>query len=341
MSVGEVQAASNPGVQKLRPSERPERSGEPLLSVRDLRVRFGKLHAVSGISFDVWPGEFLGIVGESGSGKSVAARSVINLLPATAKRSGDISFEGRDVFAMGDAQLRRLRGGEIGFVFQDAIAALDPVYTIGAQLIEVMRAGGKAVTKAAARQRALDLLAEVGIVDPERCFISYPHQLSGGMKQRVVIAAALISNPKLIVADEPTTALDVTVQKQVLELLQQIAVARGVAVILITHDLGVVAEVCHRVAVFYGGLLVEEANTETLFREPRHPYTAALIASLPRLGRRVPFKSIPGSPPRILEPLASCPFHPRCSNAIDTCKQAVPPEMGDATHRYRCVNPRT
>ena len=142
MSVGEVQAASNPGAQRLRPSERPERSGEPLLSVRDLRVRFGRLHAVSGISFDVWPGEFLGIVGESGSGKSVAARSVINLLPTTAKRSGDISFEGRDVFAMGDAQLRRLRGGEIGFVFQDAIAALDPVYTIGAQLIEVMQAGG-------------------------------------------------------------------------------------------------------------------------------------------------------------------------------------------------------
>ncbi|HQZ11434.1 MAG TPA: ABC transporter ATP-binding protein [Devosia sp.] len=308
--------------------------------MRDLRVQFGRLHAVSGISLDVWPGEFLGIVGESGSGKSVAARSVINLLPSSAKRSGDVFFEGRSVFSMSEAQLKHLRGGEIGFVFQDAIAALDPVYTIGTQLMEVLRAGGEWKGKAAARQRALDLLAEVGIADPERCFISYPHQLSGGMKQRVVIAAALISNPKLIVADEPTTALDVTVQKQVLELLQKVAVSRGVAVILITHDLGVVAEVCHRVAVFYGGLLVEETVTETLFNRPRHPYTAALIESLPRLGRRVPFKSIPGSPPRILAALAACPFQPRCSNAVPGCTEAVPAETGDATHRFRCLNPR-
>lgn len=311
----------------------------PLVAVMDLAVRFGPVRAVSGVSYTLWPGEFLGIVGESGSGKSVAARALINLMPASAKVSGAVHFRGEDVLAFGRARLRRLRGSQIGFIFQDALAALDPVYSVGAQLMEVCRAKSRDVSRQSARERALSLLAEVGIADPERCFASYPHQLSGGMKQRVVIAAALISDPDLIIADEPTTALDVTVQRQVLDLLRDVAAARGVAVILITHDLGVVAETCDRVAVFYGGLIVEEAETVALFETPRHPYTAALLGSLPKLGSDEGFVAIPGAPPRIVADLTACPFAPRCARVIPECTEAVPPETVEDGRRYRCVNP--
>jgi oligopeptide/dipeptide ABC transporter ATP-binding protein len=191
----------------------------------------------------------------------------------------------------------------------------------------------------APRRRAHELLAEVGISDPERCLASYPHQLSGGMKQRVVIAAALISDPELIIADEPTTALDVTVQRQVLDLLQRVVASRGVSAILITHDLGVVAEVCDRVAVFYGGMIVEEAATETLFLRPRHPYTAALLDSVPKLGTRKAFKAIPGTPPKILDDVRSCPFQPRCGRALPVCSAAMPPDFWADAGRFRCHNP--
>lgn len=318
---------------------RPGPADMPLVEVMNLAVRFGPVRAVSGVSYRLWPGEFLGIVGESGSGKSVAARALVNLLPASATVSGAVHFRGEDVLGFSRARLRRLRGSQIGFIFQDALAALDPVYSIGAQLIEVCRTKSREMSKRSARERALSLLAEVGISDPERCFASYPHQLSGGMKQRVVIAAALISDPDLIIADEPTTALDVTVQRQVLDLLKEIAAARGVAVILITHDLGVVAETCDRVAVFYGGLIVEEAETVALFETPRHPYTAALLGSLPKLGSGEGFIAIPGAPPRIVSDLAACPFAPRCSRVIPECTSAVPPETTADDRRFRCVNP--
>lgn len=311
----------------------------PLVEVQDLSVRFGPVRAVSNVSYRLWPGEFLGIVGESGSGKSVAARALINLISASARVKGAVRFNGEDVLGFGPARLRSLRGSQIGFIFQDALAALDPVYSIGAQLVEVCRAKSQSMSRKDARARALSLLDEVGISDPERCFASYPHQLSGGMKQRVVIAAALISDPVLIIADEPTTALDVTVQRQVLDLLRDVAEARGVAVILITHDLGVVAETCDRVLVFYGGQIVEEAETRALFRAPRHPYTAALLHSLPKLGSGEGFVAIPGAPPLIVAEPAACPFAPRCARVLPACTDALPPETIDAGRRYRCLNP--
>ncbi len=310
----------------------------PVVEVTDLRVRFGRIRAVSGVSFAVRPGEFYGIVGESGSGKSVAVRSIISLIPDHAEVAGEVRVQGEPVLRAPEPRLRRLRGSEIGFVFQDALAALDPVYTVGAQLLEASRAGSDRLTRAEATQRALDLLAEVGINDPARCLASYPHQLSGGMRQRVVIAAALISRPKIVIADEPTTALDVTVQKQVLGILKGIA-AQGVAVILITHDLGVVAEVCDRVAVFYGGLLVEEAEVRTLFTRPRHPYTAALLDSLPQIAGKRALRAIPGMPPKIDGELAACPFQPRCAAAVAVCAEAVPPETRLPGRRLRCANP--
>jgi oligopeptide/dipeptide ABC transporter ATP-binding protein len=322
-------------------AELPASRETPLIEVEHLRVSFGRLRAVSDVSYQVSNGEFFGIVGESGSGKSIAARALIRLLPPSAVTAGSVFFAGANVFDADEKALRALRGAGIGFVFQDAVAALDPVYTIGAQLVEAYRASEPRTSAAAARRRAAALLAEVGIADPARCLASYPHQLSGGMKQRVVIAAALIADPQLIVADEPTTALDVTVQRQVLDLLREIAARRGLAVILITHDLAVVAEVCDRVAVFYGGIIVEEAPTASLFDTPRHPYTAALLASLPRLGERRPFKAIPGAPPKVIGDLAACPFAPRCPRVLADCTAGVPPETRAGTgHRYRCLNPQ-
>lgn len=320
----------------------PDRTGsvsqQALLSVCDLKVRFGRVRAVSGVSFEVGRGEIYGIVGESGSGKSVVARSIISLLPDHAEITGAVRFQGENVLRAPERRLRRLRGSDVGFVFQDALAALDPVYTVGAQLIEVARTSPNWTGRAQATAQAHELLSLVGIADPARCLASYPHQLSGGMRQRVVIAAALTSDPKLIIADEPTTALDVTVQRQVLDILRKIA-ARGVAVILITHDLGVVAEVCDRVGVFYGGLLVEEAPVRELFTEPRHPYTAALLDSLPQIGSVRPFRAIPGMPPRIDAELAACPFAPRCAQAFSACNDGVPAEVAVGPRRFRCVRP--
>lgn len=321
--------------QQLRDGPRtPEAS--PLLSVRDLTVRLGQVAAVTDVSFDVGRGDFLGIVGESGSGKSVTARAVLGLLPRFAEISGSIRLDGEEVIGAPPQRLRRLRGAKVGLVFQDALAALDPVYTIGDQLVEALQAH-RDISRKAARERAAELLDEVRIPKPKERLDSYPHELSGGQRQRVIIASALIADPDLIVADEPTTALDVTVQRQVLDLLADVCARRGAAVMLITHDLGVVAQTCDRVAVFYGGVVVEEADAITLFEEPRHPYTAALLRSLPRLGIDAPFEAIPGAPAQIRGRLDSCPFAPRCPHAMDDCRKSVPREYREASRRHRCL----
>jgi len=316
-------------------SARPGQSSTAL-SVRDLSVRIGSVAAVSGVSFDVAPGEFVGVVGESGSGKSVTARAVLGLLPKHAEVRGSIKVDGEEIIGASRQRLRQIRGGKVGLVFQDALAALDPVYTVGDQLVEALRAH-RDVSRKEARSRAAELLNEVRIPRPAEHLDSYPHQLSGGMRQRVVIASALIADPDLIIADEPTTALDVTVQRQVLDLIADISAKRGAAVLLITHDLGVVAQTCDRVAVFYGGLLVEEADAITLFEQARHPYTAALLRSLPRLGVDAPFEAIPGNPAQIRNRLTECPFAPRCPRVISACRDGVPPEYRDDRGRHRCL----
>jgi oligopeptide/dipeptide ABC transporter ATP-binding protein len=306
-----------------------------LLEVRDLGVRIGSVAAVSGVSFDVLRGEFLGVVGESGSGKSVTARAVLGLLPAHASVSGSIRLESEELVGASPQRLREVRGGLVGLVFQDALAALDPVYTVGDQLVEAVRAHRR-MSRSEARARAAELLDEVRIPDPWATLDRYPHQLSGGMRQRVVIASALIADPELIIADEPTTALDVTVQRQILDLLAEICRRRRAAVLLITHDLAVVAQTCDRVAVFYGGLVVEEAPVVDLFEQPRHPYTRALLHSLPRLGDPSPFEAIPGQPIQVRGRLAQCPFAPRCALAVDRCRERVPDEHLEGGRRHRC-----
>ncbi len=327
-------------VQNLPQTGAPTRApaAAPLLSIRDLAVRIGQVAAVSGISLDVNRGEFLGVVGESGSGKSVTARAVLGLLPDHARVTGSITLDGEELVGAPAQRMRRIRGGKVGLVFQDALAALDPVYTVGDQLVEALLAHHD-LSRKQARTRAADLLAEVRIPRPAEHLDRYPHQLSGGMRQRVVIATALIADPALIIADEPTTALDVTVQRQVLDLIGDISAARGTAVMLITHDLGVVAETCDRVAVFYGGLLVEEAEAVRLFEGPRHPYTAALLRSLPRLGARGRFEAIPGNPAQIRGELDCCPFAARCGSATEECREGVPPEVRDEHGRHRCLLP--
>lgn len=299
-------------------------------------MRLGRTSAVTDLSFDVYPKEFLGIVGESGSGKSVTAKAIMGLLPPSARISGSAKFRGQELIGAPAEVLRRIRGDQIGLVFQDALAALDPVYTIGDQLVEALQAH-RNISRKAARTQAADLLGEVKIPNPHKRLDDYPHQLSGGQRQRIIIATALIAEPDLIIADEPTTALDVTVQKQVLDLLAEVSESRDASVILVTHDMGVVAQHCDRVATFYGGLLVEGADVYTLFEQPSHPYTKALLRSVPRLGDDAPFEAIPGLPARITKPLDGCPFAPRCQHAADICTQGLPPEYYDGDHRHRCV----
>lgn len=333
--MGPVELSSNDEVETYYEGNPMTRKS--LLSVKDLRVQLGETRAVSGVSFNVKPGEFYGIVGESGSGKSVTARSIIGLLPKYAQVEGEIYFQEKQLIGQPLPVLQQVRGSRIGFVFQDALAALDPVYTIGDQLIEIALNNIEGETKKSAAKSAIDLLHEVGIGRPEVCMKSYPHQLSGGMQQRVVIAAALIGNPDLIIADEPTTALDVTIQRQVLLLLRKISERWGTAVILITHDLAVIAETCDRVGVFYGGVMVEESTTVDLFEQPQHPYTQALLKTLPRVGATGPFVAIPGNPIRVSQELTGCPFAARCPYVIDACSEGVPEERRVKTSRVRCI----
>jgi peptide/nickel transport system ATP-binding protein len=292
---------------------------EPVLSIRDLRSEFdtndGVVHAVDGVSFDLYAGETLGIVGESGSGKSVSAMSLLGLLDKPAGRviGGELLYKGRDLRLMTESELRRIRGKEIAMVFQDPMTSLNPVITVGKQIVEVLQTADPSISRSDARRRAIELLALVGVPDPEKRFDQHPFEYSGGMRQRGMIAMAIANQPSILIADEPTTALDVTIQAQVLDVLRDAQNATGAATIMITHDLGVIAEMADRVAVMYAGRIVEIGDVEDVFRDPKHPYTVGLMASLPRLDtdldRLIP---IEGMPPSLLKLPPGCPFHPRC-----------------------------
>ena len=301
-------------------------SAGPLLEVRDLEVAFdshrGRVHAVRGVSFDVAPGETVGIVGESGCGKSVTAMSLLRLVGANGKISGSIRFDGLDLLAMSDDEIRELRGNRTSMVFQDPMTSLNPVLRIGRQLDDVLRAHGRG-DRAERRRRALELLRSVGIPEAERRLDDYPHQFSGGMRQRVMIAMALANRPALIVADEPTTALDVTVQAQILELLRELNESLGTSIVLISHDLRVVSDLCRRILVFYAGRIVEEGSTDAVFGEPAHPYTRALLRSVPEADsqERRPLAVIRGMPPSLAPPPRGCAFAERCDAVFERCTE--------------------
>ena len=315
----------------------------PLLSVRDLGVTFrtddGPVRAVDGVSFDLAEGRTLGIVGESGSGKSVTAKALMNLLPSYAEVEGSITFAGRDVRALAAARERHFWGVELTMVFQDPMTSLNPVKRIGEQIAECLRVHLGRPRRAAVAE-ALDLLERVGIPEPRRRLRQYPHELSGGLRQRVVIAMALACGPRLLIADEPTTALDVTVQKHILDLLDDLRRERAMSMVLITHDLGVVRGRADDVMVMYGGRTMESADTSTLFGRMDHPYTRALLETIPRIdapahSRLVP---IPGRPPSPAEVGRSCPFAARCGHRIDDCLAGVPPMVAlGGGHRSACV----
>jgi peptide/nickel transport system ATP-binding protein len=298
-----------------------------ILKVDDLRVSFatedGVVQAVSGVSFELEAGEVLAIVGESGSGKSVTAQTITGLTRApNARITGSVTYRGRELNGLDDDQLRDVRGEQIAMVFQDPMTSLNPVYRVGAQITEMIRAH-RDVSKREAADRAVELLRSVGIPNPERRVRHYPHEFSGGMRQRVMIAMALALEPDVLIADEPTTALDVTVQAQILRLIDQLNRDRDLAVILITHDLGVVAEVADRVLVMYAGQIVENATLDETFYDPQHPYTWGLLGSLMRLdqSRTTRLAQIPGQPPSLLAPPAGCRFAPRCPHEFDKCHE--------------------
>jgi oligopeptide transport system ATP-binding protein len=316
----------------------------PVLEVSDLRTIFrfrgGAIWAVNGVSFSLAAGELLGVVGESGSGKSVTMMSLMKLLPMPPAEivSGSVRLGGRDLLSIDQKAMREVRGGEVGFIFQDPMTALNPVFTVGYQIMEPLRAH-LGLARPAAKARAIELMALVGIPSPAERIDDYPHQFSGGMRQRVMIAIALACNPKVLIADEPTTALDVTIQAQIVELVKSLRRELGMAIIWITHDLGVVAGIADRVLVMYGGLVVEHAPVGSLYARPQHPYTRALLETLPRpdtdeTGR---LKSIGGQPPHLLAPPQSCPFAPRCAYAFSRCRSENPPLLPlGAGHDVAC-----
>jgi oligopeptide/dipeptide ABC transporter ATP-binding protein len=320
-----------------------------LLEVRNLRTEFrtgaGVVRAVDGISYTVDPGETVAIVGESGSGKSVGALSILRLIPNPPGRiaGGEVMFAGRDLMQLSDDDMREVRGGEIGMVFQEPMTSLNPVLTIGRQITEMLEQHRRA-DRAAAQARAIELLGLVGIADPQRRLKQYPHQLSGGMRQRIMIAIALACEPKLIIADEPTTALDVTIQAQILELMQQLTHRLGVALIVITHNLGIVARYAHRVNVMYAGRIVESGSAAAIYHAPRHPYTMALLRSVPRLDRprQARLDPIEGQPPDLTRLGRGCAFRPRCRFAIDACALSAPPlePAGEAGQLAACFRSR-
>ena len=316
---------------------------EPLLEVRDLCTHFftddGVVRAVDGVSYRLSAGETLAVVGESGSGKSVTSLSILRLVPSPPGRivGGSIRFRGRDLLSLPESEMRAIRGREISMIFQEPMTSLNPVHTCGDQIAEVVRLHEK-LGKAEARARAIAMLRLVGIPSPETRVDEYPHQMSGGMRQRIMIAMALVCRPAVLIADEPTTALDVTIQAQILDLLQRLRSEFGMAVLLITHDLGVVAETADRVAVMYAGQVVEQGDVRTVFRATRHPYTAGLLASLPRLGGQAGrLRVIPGTVPDPAAFPSGCRFHPRCPIALERCRREVP-ELRAFTsdHEVRC-----
>ena len=318
----------------------------PLLTVKDLKVSFdtedGVVGAVEGISYEVEPGKTLGIVGESGSGKTVGTLTIMGLTrAANTTISGQAIFDGEDLLSASEQQMRAIRGDEIAMIFQDPLSSLHPFFTIGAQLVEAIQVHNK-VSKAAARTRSADLLTMVGLSDAHQRLSSYPHEFSGGMRQRVMIAMALANEPRLLIADEPTTALDVTVQAQILELIADLQAETGTAMIIITHDLGVVAEVADEIAVMYAGRIVEQASAAELFANPQHPYTRGLLASIPRLDRdrSSGLDPIAGRPPSLIAPPSGCAFHPRCPRAFDRCPAELPPlepAAAGSTHLVACL----
>ena len=304
-------------------------TGEILLDVRDLRVSFraggGAFEAVSGVTFQLKRGEVLSIVGESGSGKSVALKAVMRLLPAIADVSGSARFDGADLFAMSESEMRRVRGGRIAMIFQDPLTAFNPVQRIGDQIAEMLYLHNDQFDRTQLRKRSIELLDLVAIPDAARRVDRYPHEFSGGMRQRAMIAMALANDPEVLVADEPTTALDVTVQAQILDVLRDLQRERDIGLVLVTHDLGVVANIADRVAVMYAGRLVETGNVDDLFADPRHPYTRGLIASVPRIDRRGDrLTPIPGVPPALVERPPGCAFAPRCTFAQSICQSERP-----------------
>jgi oligopeptide transport system ATP-binding protein len=315
----------------------------PLLDVQDLTVRFhtrdGIVRAVEGVSFSLEPGETLGLVGESGSGKSVTCLSLLGLVPCPPGRieGGRALFAGVDLLSCGERCLRGLRGRRLGMIFQDPMTALNPYLTIGTQLTETLTCHAR-LRRQQAWTQAEAALREVGIQDAQRLARCYPHQLSGGMRQRVLIAMALIAHPAVVIADEPTTALDVTVQAQILELIRALQKARGMAMVLITHNLGVVAGACDLVAVMYAGRVVESGPVADVFRQPLHPYTQALCRALPRpTARGLDLYSIPGQPPRLTQAEPGCPFAPRCPDAAALCREPVALREHAPGHRTACV----
>jgi peptide/nickel transport system ATP-binding protein len=305
----------------------------PLIQIQDLNVDFatedGVVHAVGGVSLSVGPGQMLGVVGESGSGKSVSMLTVMGLTRSeNATISGTAQFDGKDLITMPDDQLRKIRGNDIAMIFQDPLSSLHPFYKVGVQLVEAIRTH-RDMPKSEARRRSVDLLRQVGIPDPEGRVDAYPHEFSGGMRQRAMIAMALANDPKVLIADEPTTALDVTVQAQILDLIARLQRERDMAVILITHDLGVVAEHADEIAVMYAGKVVEQAPTDGIFYAPEHPYTWGLLQSIPRLDRPPgePLVPIPGRPPSLIALPSGCSFHPRCAYVRDRHRK-VEPQLG-------------
>jgi oligopeptide/dipeptide ABC transporter ATP-binding protein len=317
---------------------------ETLLEVKDLKVSFrtedGIVKAVDGVSFTVDRGEVLGIVGESGSGKSVTMMSVLRLInDPNARFEGEVLYKGRNVMKLPTDRMREVRGGDIAMIFQDPMTSLNPVYRVGDQISEAILTH-QDIDRAQARKRAVELLAEVGIPQPDRRVDDFPHEFSGGMRQRAMIAMALANNPDILIADEPTTALDVTIQAQILELIGKLKDDFNSAVILITHDLGVVADIADRIAVMYAGRIVEFGSKRDLFYDPQHPYTWGLLGSIPRLDRpkQERLHSIEGTPPSLIHPPEGCKFRPRCPHAFEKCKQEPPLEarVDERHHLDRC-----
>jgi oligopeptide/dipeptide ABC transporter ATP-binding protein len=305
---------------------------DPVLSIKDLVVEFktedGIVHAVDGVTYELYPGETLGIVGESGSGKSVSTLALLGLIPLPPGRiaSGTAMFKGRDLLRLKKKELRKVRGNEVAMVFQDPMTSLNPVLTVGNQLGEAIKTHFPDEKDDAVKARVIELLRLVGVPNPETRYSQYPHEFSGGMRQRAMIAMAISNSPSLLIADEPTTALDVTIQAQVLEVMKRVQKETDAATILITHDLGIVAEMCDRVLVMYAGHIVESGDVATIFRSPRHPYTIGLMNSLPKLTEDEEWlEPITGAPPSLIDLPPGCPFHPRCFLARDKCRQENPP----------------
>ncbi len=317
-------------------------STAPLLSVKNLCTSFhvgGKqLKAVDEVSFDLAPGEILGIVGESGSGKSITLRSIMGLSRRYGEVTGRVMWQGENLVAKPERELRKIRGKDIAMIFQEPMSSLNPLLTVGVQIIENLVAH-TTMDKKARQARAIELLELVGIPDASRRLDDYPHQFSGGMRQRVMIAIALASDPKLLLADEPTTALDVTIQKQILKLILDLSKELGMSVILVTHDLGVAAQTCDRLAVMYGGKLVEKGETRDVLRNPLHRYTLGLLQSVPEnVEPRTQLFSLPGTPPSLMNLPKGCAFAPRCAHALPACAEQRPPLEGTA-HQVACFNP--